>query len=57
MYQHMFAQLADDLARTFADPQLLNEFLATLDRRNTARSSDPRPCEEAGHETHPGHSA
>jgi ribosomal protein L16 Arg81 hydroxylase len=58
MYQHMFAQLADDLAKTFADPRLLSEFLESFDRRDTARTSGAQTrAREAGHETNPGHPA
>jgi hypothetical protein len=34
IYQHLFAQLADDLAKTFRDPQLIDDFLRCFERRD-----------------------
>jgi 50S ribosomal protein L16 3-hydroxylase len=33
-YKHLFAQLADDLSKTFRDPQLVEEFLRSLEQRD-----------------------
>ena len=43
-YQHLFQQLADDLAKTFADPRLVAEFLEELTR------SAAREARETGDE-------
>jgi 50S ribosomal protein L16 3-hydroxylase len=33
MYQHLFEQLADDVAKTLADPDLVNEFLEQFEKQ------------------------
>jgi hypothetical protein len=33
-YQHLFAQLADDLAKTVRDPQLIEDFLRWFEQRD-----------------------
>ena len=38
-YRHLFAQIADDLAKTLSDPRLVREFLDWFQRRDT--SGDP----------------
>jgi hypothetical protein len=43
-YRHLFEQLSDDLARTFADPRLLADFLEQL--TNPPASERPQAGEE-----------
>jgi hypothetical protein len=33
-YRHLFQQLADDFAKTLGDPQLIDEFLRSMARRD-----------------------